>query len=105
MRDKKSEKLIDNVAVSLCADYFRRRDCIMKMSTDKRVRMEYAYINAKILDAAASIVGFPFAEIFIREIGFSIGYSGSEIDNMCECTYKQKKKEVKEAILRNIYYI
>ncbi len=105
MRVQSDKNLIDEVAVSLCADYFRRRRCIEDKSVGKRVRMEYAYINAKILDAAASIVGTVYAEIYIREIGARIGYASSEVDNISEVTYKKKKKEVKAEILKNIYYI
>ncbi len=105
MRILTDKKLIDAVAVSLCADYFRRKRCIDEMCVDKRVRMEYSYINAKLIDAAASIVGFPMAEIFIKEIGEAVGYANSKVDNMSESTYKIKKKEIKAKILNNIYYI
>ncbi len=105
MRSFSDKSLIEGVAISLCADYFRRKKCIAERTVGKRVRMEYSYINAKVLDAAAGIVGTALAEIFIWEIGRCIGFARSEVNTMSELTYKTKKAKIKEEILRNIYYI
>ena len=106
MSDKeKIRKDIDLVAVALCADYERRKRFIDNRLGERRVRMEYAYINSKIFDAASEIVGQNEALIYIEEIGRRIGYAHSALEYVSETTYKINKAQIKENILKKIYYI
>ena len=106
-RQAKSLELRDIEAVceSLCKDYFRRRRVVVGRLAERRIVMEYAYINSRIFDAASEIVGVVDAEKYIDEIGRRIGYAKSEIDSVSETTYKINKERIKVNILRKIYYI
>lgn len=105
MKKSLTRKRIEAVAISLCADYMRRKAFVENRLGERRVRMEYAYINAKLFDAASEIAGPNQAEIYISEIGQMIGYANSKIRNISECTYKINKERIKENVLRKIYYI
>ena len=96
-------KLIDGIIVALCADYGRRKHAIEEKSVPKRVRMEYIYINTRMLAAAGEIVGLPLAETVIDEIGRKIGYAKSEVGCICELSYKSLKQSVKKNIARKLY--
>ena len=100
----KLNRLLDKLVIALCADYFRRREFILERKASKRVLMEYSYINSKMLDASARVVGDVYAEIFIKEIGERIGYAKSAT-YLSETVYKARKEEVKISILKEIYYI
>lgn len=90
---------LDDLVVALCRDFERRE----RRCDNRRVAMEHKYINTRMSDAAAEIVGTRYAEMMIREIGNRIGYAASEIEDFSESTYKRKKAEVKLAIARKLY--
>lgn len=91
--------------VALCLDYGRRCAAIAEGSYGRRVLMEYRYVNFRIYEAAAEIVGENIAERFIFEIGRRIGYAKSELDGMSEVTYKRKKNEIKRAIAEKLHLV
>ncbi len=66
--------------------------------------MEYEYVNVRLEDAAREIVGSDF-EIYINEIGESIGYASSRIDGISENAYKRKKREVKINIAKKLHLL
>ena len=99
-----SEKMVYEIVVALCNHYDVRARAINEKSISPRVRMEYVYINSKMLDASARVVGDVYAEIFIKEIGERIGYAKSAT-YLSETVYKARKEEVKISILKEIYYI
>ena len=95
---------LNMLLVAFCRDYFSRKAVIESGKCSRRTRMEYEYINGRIADATREIVGDYF-EVFIKEIGESIGYTHSRVDNLCENLYKQYKKEVKINIARKLHLI
>ena len=94
---------LDKLIVALCRDYRRRSQAIASGSVSRRVRMEYAYLNARILEGAGEIVGSAMAEEFVNDIGDSIGYAYTALTCLGEATYKRYKQEVKENIARRLY--
>ena len=94
---------LDALIVALCRDFERRRLAIENGSFGKRTLMEYRYINFKMLDAAAEIVGVSQAESFILEIGERRGYAKCENHYMSEVTYKRCKAEIKRNIAVKLY--
>ena len=90
---------LDTLVVALCADFERREE----RCEDRRVAMEFKYINARMLEAAAEIVGHRYAAIMIYEIGNRIGYASSAIPDISESTYKRRKMAVKSAIATKLY--
>ena len=100
MKEKGS---LDKLIVALCADYGRRKRAVRDKLVGKRVRMEYSYINARILEGAGEISGAALAEAFIDEIGSGIGYAHSRIDCLGENAYKLYKKDIKENIARRMH--
>ena len=46
---------VDRLAAALCADYFRRERVIRAGDAPLRVRMEYEYLNRRILAAAREL--------------------------------------------------
>ena len=98
MDEWNSSATLKELIRALCADYERRRACLEKESVSRRVRMEYAFINTKIADAAAEICGEALADVFIKEIGDGIGYAGSAVSWLAESTYKKYKSDV----MRNV---
>ena len=93
----------DRLIIALCRDYGRRRRLIEEADISRRVRMELVYLNGKIFDAAAEACGVHLAEIFIKEIGNSIGYAHSEAAYMSEGTYKAYKNLAKRNIVKKLY--
>ena len=85
---------LDNIIVALCADYQRREDAIREGSVSRRTEMEYRYINYRIFDGVAEVVGADDALTYIYEIGRKIGYAKSKID-ISELSYKNNKLEIK----------
>jgi hypothetical protein len=67
--------------------------------------MEYDYINSMLIMGATEIVGEDDADTIIVEIGDRIGYAYSAIEEVCESTYKNMKKEVKLNIARKLHMI
>ena len=93
---------IDAIVVALCADYSRRQSAIECDSVGHKVLMEYKYLNYKMFDAAAEIVGTSSAHSFISEIGERRGYAKCDDPCVCERIYKERKKEVKINIARKL---
>ena len=98
-------KTLDILVVALCRDYERRRRAIEEGSFSRRTLMEYRYINFRILEAAAEIVGERDAARFIFEIGEGIGYAKSELYRMSEADYKNKKCKVKRAVAQKLHLL
>lgn len=96
------QRTLDDLVVTLCADYFRRKRLIERRAATYSVIMECRFLNYRILDAASQIAGERDAEVFIREIGEGVGYANSALDTMSERTYKERKLEVKRAIARRL---
>lgn len=94
---------LDNLVVALCTDYARREEIILGRMAERRVDNELRYINFKMFDAAAEIVGESRAETFIREIGKGIGYANATELYISEGTYKNWKASVKENIAKRLY--
>lgn len=102
-RNLKKETL-DNLIVALCLDYFRRKKLIEEGMIGRRCLVEFRYLNIKIYDAVAEIVGEGLAEIYIEELGKNVGYAKSElIDEISEVTYKKYKLLAKENIAKKLH--
>ncbi len=104
-RVKSTESSVFNIVVALCADYDRRRSAVSEGLVSRRVRMEYVYINTRMLNAAGEVVGFAVAESFIREIGSGVGFALSDIDCVSESAYKAMKRRIKTKIAENLYLL
>ena len=96
---------LDLIVIAFCKDYMHRKEAIADGKTSKRTRMEYEYINFRILLAACEVAGESQARKYIDEIGGRIGYAYSDVDEVCESTYKMTKKEVKINIARKLHMI
>ncbi|MBQ8720436.1 MAG: hypothetical protein IJY65_05325 [Clostridia bacterium] len=96
---------VETLVVALCLDYERREEAMRVGSVSHRTDMEYRYLNFKIYDAAAEIVGERDACLFINEIGRKVGYAQSEIGAMSEAAYKIRKREVKVNIAKKLHLI
>lgn len=97
------ELTVGALVCALCADYKRRKDVLSRANLTRRTQAELCYINSKMYDAAAEIVGEELAELYICEIGERIGYAYSGVTNISEVTYKINKRKVKEAIAKKLY--
>ena len=64
----KIENGLDLLVTASCLDYTRRKRAIESGSVSRRIDTEFKYYNFKIFDAAASVVGEKFAEIYIAHI-------------------------------------
>lgn len=96
---------LETVLVGLCADFFRREEALRRGEIDFRVRMEYAYLNGRIFDAARELCADDAeARLFIREIGEKRGYAGSET-LLSESVYKVRKREIRYAVLRRLHLL
>ena len=93
-------KSLDQLVIALCADYERRRQLIEAGEASYSVIMECRYLNYRLFDAAAQVVGEHIAERFILDIGYGIGYAKTELYHMSERTYKVNKLEIKESIAK-----
>ena len=100
MRDNMT---LDGVVVALCLDFERRKNAIENKSFCRRTLMEYKYINERIYEAAAEIVGEADAELYINEIGGKIGYAKSDMPWLSEGSYKRNKNEVKRNIAKKLH--
>lgn len=103
MDTRKIKDTLDSLIVALCADYPRRADRIREGSLPHATEMEYKYLNYKIYDAAAEVVGERLAEIYVLEIGERTGYAASRIDSVSESTYKIAKNRIKGGIKRKLH--
>ena len=99
------EESLDGLVKALCADYARRESLLRQGGLSRRVECELRYINAKITDAALEICDIKDIDIFITDIGASVGYCKSDIDYMSEKTYKKKKLEIKSNIAKKLYLV
>lgn len=97
-----SEKMVFDIVVALAAHYEAREKAISDRSVSRRVRMEYVYINSRMLDAAAEIADIKYARAFICDIGRGIGYANTKIDAFSESTYKKSKIEIKRRIAEKL---
>ena len=97
--------LLDRLVVALCADYARRKSAIYEKRMGRRVLMEYAYMNSRLLEGAGEVSGGALAEVFIKEIGDGTGYAMSAVPGMTEGTYKSYKKQIKSNIARKLFLI
>ncbi len=89
--------------MALCLDYARRKNAIEKRSAPHRTDTEYRYLNFKIYDAVAEIVGDGCAEMYIEEIGKKVGYAKSGDYMISEVTYKKYKRLAKENIAKKLH--
>ena len=103
MQNKKLKDTLDDLIRALCADYFRRAAIIENRDAERRVDNELRYLNFKIFDAVAEVVGEGRAEIYISEIGASVGYAKSTLGYLSEGTYKNYKTLAKENIAKRLY--
>ena len=103
MQNKNLKNTLDDLVKALCADYSRRADIIERRDAERRVDNELRYLNFKIFDAVAEVVGEGRAEIYISEIGSSVGYAKSELGYLSEGAYKNYKTLVKENIAKRLY--
>lgn len=93
---------VDAIVVALCADYARRDRALAERSVGHGAEMEYKYLNYKMFDAAAEVVGVDDAVTIIREIGTRVGYAKCENYDVSERIYKERKREVKLSIARKL---
>ena len=70
---------------------------------ERRVDNELRYINFKMFDATAEIVGEGRAAEFIREIGQRIGFVNAGEHYMSKVTYKYYKALVKKNLVKRLY--
>ena len=96
---------VARTVVYLCADFERRRGLIENKLVSRRTELEYRYLNFKIADAAAEIVGEKYAMTMINEIGRRRGYANSQLLYMSERLYKVQKNEVIINIARRLHLI
>ena len=59
---------LDKLIVAFCADYPRRKAAIDVEAVSPRCTMEYKYLNYRIFEGAAEIVGTDYAELYINEM-------------------------------------
>ena len=99
------DRLIADIVIALCADFFRRRTAIEEKSVSHRTDTEYRYLNFKIHDACAGVVGEELCDSFIRFIGGRIGYAKCDLDIMSEVTYKRYKHRATVAIALSLHLV
>ena len=96
-------KTLKALVCALCADYSRRRAAIESHTMTPRTENEYKYYNYKIYDAVAEVVGEPYAERFIDDIGLNIGYAKTELYFFSESAYKHKKSNATKSIALSLH--
>lgn len=97
-----SEKMVCDIVEALCAHYDVRERAIREKNVGDRVRMEYVYLNSKMLDAATEVVGAASAKSFILDIGRGIGYANTKIDGFGEVFYKKSKLAIRRKIAERL---
>ena len=100
-----SENMVFDIVVTLSAHFEIREAAILKKSVTPRVRMEYIYINSKLIDAAAEVVGSQYAKKFIMDIGRGIGYANTKIDAFSETYYKKSKLAIKRKMAEKLHLL
>ena len=78
---------------------------ISLMKKEKAILIFRGIFRDRLLDAlkVCARTGVHLAEIFIKEIGNSVGYAKSEAAYMSEGTYKAYKSLAKKNIVRKLY--
>lgn len=104
-RSSKRSKTLTALIKAFCLDYKTRKTHILRKNVSRRVQMEYEYVNGRIFDGAAEIVGEDYAEAFIEDIGNSTGYVNSSIAFYSEKVYKQLKQEVTDNIGKKLHLL
>lgn len=94
---------LDALVCALCKDYERRRRAMSTPGISFRTAAELRYINFKIHDAVAEIVGEEDADVYIKEIGEHIGYAYSDVPDICERTYKTRKRAAITNIAKKLH--
>jgi hypothetical protein len=98
-----SKDTLSALVTALCADYKRRYEIIADRGRDRRLRMECRYINMRIFEAAAEVAGTALANIFIDEIGRSVGYASTDAQSLSESTYKDYKRRIRMEIAKKLH--
>ena len=98
-------KTLDRLILAFCQDYERRKCAVAEGRLSIRTEMEYKYLNYRIFEGAAEVVGPEFAELYINEIGSGIGYAKSDHPASAESGYKREKREVKLAIAAKLHLL
>ena len=102
INDESYGDTLDYLIIAICRDFRTRQRAIEGKKFKRRTLMEYEYLNRRLVEAASEIVGDDY-EIYIDEIGNKVGYAYSEIDDISETEYKQRKREVKISIARRLH--
>ena len=100
--DRELNSSLDALIVAMCRDYKRRESAIRAGELSRRTLMEYRYLDYRIFDGAADVVGCEDALIYIDEIGNKIGYANTALE-VSERTYKERKAAVKRSIARKLH--
>ena len=100
---RSAQAAVFDIISALCRDYDRRNDAVKEERVSRRVRMEYMYINTRMMSAATEVAGAAMAEQFIREIGMGVGYAASKLDFISETAYKAMKQRIKVKIAKRLY--
>ena len=103
MHNGRIAESLDALVTALCLDYGRRQRAIEERSAARRTETEFRYLNFKIYDAVAEVVGEPLAEAYIYEIGNKTGYAKSKIDCLSEVTYKSYKRMARDNIAKKLH--
>ena len=94
------------LVVAICTDYFRRKEAIENKSVSRRTEIELRYLNYKVYESCAEIVGERDCERFISEIGERRGFANSDFaDFLSEGSYKKLKREAKHNIAKSLHFI
>ncbi len=96
---------LDAVVTALCRDYGRRIEAISGDAVSSRCAMEYKYLNYRIYEGAAEVVGELFAGLYITEIGEGVGYARTAHPAISESAYKEEKLACKINIARKLHLI
>ena len=96
---------LDTLLTGLCLDFPRREEILRAGEGNFRVRMEYAYLNARVYEAAREeCVDDEETRLYLEEIGAKIGYANSRAE-CSESTYKRKKQRIRQNILKKLHLI
>ena len=100
-----TRRTVDDVVISLCLDYGRRKRCIEEGFTSYRTDTEHRYLNFYIFDAACEVAGERYAEVFINEIGRRTGFAKTSLEGFSEITYKGYKRRIIDLIAKKLHLI
>ena len=100
------DRSVDMLVVAICTDYFRRKEAIENKSVSRRTEIELRYLNYKVYESCAEIVGERYCERFIEEIGERRGFAYSYFaDYWSEGSYKKLKRDAKHNIAKSLHFI